>query len=72
MEYVGRGSADDEVVLRGDEESGEFIAFWLRDGVVSAAMNVNIWDVNDQLRALIGRRIEPGRLADAGVDLHQL
>lgn len=72
MEYVGRGSADDEVVLRGDEESGEFIAFWLRDGVVSAAMNVNIWDVNDQLRALIGRRIEPGRLADPGVDLHQL
>jgi 3-phenylpropionate/trans-cinnamate dioxygenase ferredoxin reductase subunit len=69
MEYVGRGSADDEVVLRGDEASGEFIAFWLRDGVVTAAMNVNIWDVNDQLRALIGRRIEPGRLADPAVEL---
>lgn len=72
MEYVGRGSADDEVVLRGDEDSGEFIAFWLRDGVVTAAMNVNIWDVNDQLRALIGRRIEPGRLTDPGVALSDL
>jgi len=72
MEYVGRGSAEDEVVLRGDEEAGEFIAFWLRDGVVSAAMNVNIWDVNDQLRALVGRRIEPSRLSDPGVELGDL
>lgn len=72
MEYVGRGSADDEVVVRGDEESGEFLAFWLREGVVTAAMNVNIWDVNDQLRALIGRRIEPSRLTDAAVELTDL
>ncbi len=72
MEYVGRGSADDDVVIRGDDESGEFIAFWLRDGVVTAAMNVNIWDVNDQLRALIGRRIEAARLADTGVELTDL
>ena len=38
MEYVGHGSADDDVVIRGDLDSGEFIAFWLRDGAVSAAM----------------------------------
>jgi 3-phenylpropionate/trans-cinnamate dioxygenase ferredoxin reductase subunit len=72
MEYVGRGSADDQVVLRGEEDAGEFIAFWLRDGVVTAAMNVNIWDVNDQLRALVGRRIEPGRLSDQNVGLTEL
>ncbi|MFI5428841.1 oxidoreductase C-terminal domain-containing protein [Aeromicrobium sp. UC242_57] len=43
MEYVGRGSADDDVVIRGDRDSGEFVAYWLRDGVVTAAMNVNVW-----------------------------
>lgn len=72
MEYVGRGSAEGEVVLRGEEDSGEFIAFWLRDGVVTAAMNVNIWDVNDQLRALVGRRIEVARLTDTASELTDL
>ena len=72
MEYVGRGSADDTVVIRGSEESGEFIAFWLRKGVVSAAMNVNTWDVSEYLRVLIGRRIEPGRLTDERIVLAEL
>lgn len=54
MEYVGHHNPDDEVVIRGDTSEGEFIAFWLRDGVVTGAMNVNIWDVNDDLRALLG------------------
>ncbi|NLG20016.1 MAG: FAD-dependent oxidoreductase [Actinomycetales bacterium] len=72
MEYVGRGSAEDDVVIRSDLASGEFIAFWLRDGAVSAAMNVNIWDVNDDLRALIGRQIAPERLADPEVALTDL
>ena len=72
MEYVGRGAADDDVVIRGSEESGTFIAFWLRRGVVTAAMNVNIWDVTEDLRALIGRAIAPGRLADTGIALTDL
>src|SRR5699024_9526716 len=37
MEYVGHGSATDEVVIRGDQSSGEFIVFWTRDGRVTAA-----------------------------------
>lgn len=72
MEYVGRGSADDDVVVRGERESGEFLAFWQRDGVVTAAMNVNIWDVNDRLRTLVGRRVDPGLLRDTSVDLADL
>ncbi|HSN12295.1 MAG TPA: FAD-dependent oxidoreductase, partial [Propionibacteriaceae bacterium] len=72
MEYVGHSGVDDEVVLRGSEQSGEFIAFWLRDQVVTAAMNVNIWDVNDDLRALVGRRVEPDRLVDASVPLKEV
>lgn len=69
MEYVGHGSADDEVVIRGDKASGEFIAFWLRAGRVAAAMNVNIWDVSDDLRALVGQPAEAIRLADQSTPL---
>ena len=72
MEYVGDRATDDEVVLRGDPGSGEFIVFWMRKGTISAAMNVNIWDVNDHLRSLVGRSIPAGRLADTDVDLLSL
>jgi 3-phenylpropionate/trans-cinnamate dioxygenase ferredoxin reductase subunit len=72
MEYVGHGGPDDEVVLRGDLDQGEFIAFWLADGVVTAAMNVNIWDVSDDLRAVVGRSVPAARLSDPGVPLAEL
>ena len=45
-----RGFADpakDRLVVRGDLASREFTAFWLRDGAVAAAMNVNQWDDGD-------------------------
>jgi NADPH-dependent 2,4-dienoyl-CoA reductase/sulfur reductase-like enzyme len=68
MEF--RGLADpfsDELVVRGDLEGREFIAFWLRDGAVQAAMNVNMWDDGDALQALVDAqaRVEPAKLADA-------
>ena len=72
MEYVGYASAGDNVVIRGDKASGEFIAFWLSDGVPTAGMNVNIWDVNDEIRALIGKAIDPSRLADPQIPLTEL
>lgn len=72
MEYVGHGDSDDDVVVRGDVATRELVAFWLRDGVVRAAMNVNVWDVNDQLREVVGRRVDPARLADADVPLSDL
>ena len=72
MEYVGDRAADDEVVLRGEPDSGEFIVFWLRKGLITAAMNVNIWDVNDHLRGLVGKSISVDRLADTSVDLLSL
>lgn len=72
MEYVGHADASDDVVLRGDPDGGEFIAFWLADGSVRAAMNVNIWDVSDTLRALIGREIAASSLSDPGISLADL
>ena len=53
MEYSGLADANDEVVIRGDLDGREFIAFWMRDGRVQAGMNVNVWDVTDPIQALI-------------------
>ncbi|WP_166983942.1 NAD(P)/FAD-dependent oxidoreductase [Paramicrobacterium fandaimingii] len=72
MEYVGHGSSDDDVHIRGELASGEFIAFWTNDGRVTAAMNVNIWDVNDELRAVVGHDVAPARLTDESVALEDL
>lgn len=81
MEYVGYvdptpGSdlAYDDVVFRGDKEKREFIVFWLRDGRVLAGMNVNVWDVVDDVSALIssGQVVDRSRLADPDIPLDQL
>jgi 3-phenylpropionate/trans-cinnamate dioxygenase ferredoxin reductase subunit len=56
MEYSGYATEWDEVAFRGDRDSGEFIAFWLKDGLVVAGMNVNVWDVNEHVQALIRSR----------------
>jgi 3-phenylpropionate/trans-cinnamate dioxygenase ferredoxin reductase subunit len=57
-----RGLADpskDRLVVRGDLASRDFTAFWLRDGGVAAAMNVNQWDDGDTLQELVdsGRQV---------------
>ncbi|GAA1408034.1 pyridine nucleotide-disulfide oxidoreductase [Glutamicibacter uratoxydans] len=70
MEYVGDAAPGDQTVLRGDEH--EFIIFWLREGRITAAANVNIWDVNDTLRALVGREIPAARLEDPSIELGEL
>ena len=65
-----RGLADparDRLVIRGDLAAREFIAFWLRDGAVAAALNVNSWDDGDALQELVdaGRKVEPEQLVNA-------
>ena len=35
-------------------------------------MNVNVWDVNDDIRALLGRTVDRERLADPDVPLTAL
>jgi len=69
MEYAGYAPEWDEVVVRGDPASRELIAFWLHDGRVVAAMNVNVWDVNEELQELIRSRrpIDAARLRDPEV-----
>jgi 3-phenylpropionate/trans-cinnamate dioxygenase ferredoxin reductase subunit len=76
MEAVGlpEPGTYDDVVYRGDPESLEFIAFWLADGTVVAGMNVNVWDVNDDIQALIRSEapVDLARLADPDVPLSDL
>lgn len=73
-EYVGDARPDDDVVFRGDVEGREVIAFWLREGRVVAGMNINVWDVTEQIEALAvsGRVIDVARLADPNVPLTDL
>lgn len=71
MEYRGYAPAWGRVVLRGDVAARTFHAFWLADGRVLAAMNVNLWDDGKELRRLVESeaRIDPDRLADATLPL---
>jgi 3-phenylpropionate/trans-cinnamate dioxygenase ferredoxin reductase component len=72
MEYVGPGSGD--VVIRGSLEEGEFAAFWVDDGRVTAAMSVGRSDDLEEARRFISERtqVEQATLADPGSDLASL
>jgi 3-phenylpropionate/trans-cinnamate dioxygenase ferredoxin reductase component len=74
MEYTGYARRWDRVVFRGDPASREFIAFWLVRGQVVAGMNLNVWDVTDPIKRLIGARVavDERRLADPDVPLEEL
>ncbi|MCL2535521.1 MAG: FAD-dependent oxidoreductase [Nocardiaceae bacterium] len=75
MEYVGWAPEYSKVVTRGDVAGLEFLAFWLdEENHVLAGMNVNIWDVTDDIKALVAFSgpVDPVRLADPGVALREL
>ena len=64
----------DQVLYRGDLTTREFIAFWLKAGAVVAGMNINVWDVNDDIQSLIRsrRQIDPTRLTNPSIPLPDL
>jgi 3-phenylpropionate/trans-cinnamate dioxygenase ferredoxin reductase subunit len=74
MEYNGYASEWDRIVLRGDPAGREFLAFWLKDGVVLAGMNANVWDQGDAIKAILrsGAKVDADRLADPSVPLADL
>ena len=76
MEYCGHVEPGgyDEVVVRGDLAGRKFLAFWLADGRVKAGMNVNVWDVNEQIQQLVrsGGAVDKTKLADPDTPLDSL
>jgi 3-phenylpropionate/trans-cinnamate dioxygenase ferredoxin reductase subunit len=74
MEYIGHAPPGSygQVVIRGDLDAREFIAFWLdHEKRVLAGMNVNVWDVIDDMKAVILAKqpVDEARLADPDVRL---
>ncbi|MGW7364114.1 NAD(P)/FAD-dependent oxidoreductase [Streptomyces sp. NPDC054841] len=73
MEYSGWAppGSYDQVVLRGDVGKREFIAFWLKDRKVLAGMNVNVWDVTEDIQGLIrsGAPVDTDALANPATPL---
>ena len=76
MECAGLPSPGsyEQILYRGDPGTREFIAFWLSGGAVIAGMNVNVWDVNDDIQALIraARPVDPARLTNPDIPLTDL
>ena len=60
-------------MFRGDPAGREFVAFWVAGGRVLAGMNVNVWDVTDDIQNLIRSRatVDEAKLADPDVPLDQ-
>lgn len=80
MEFSGYGDlmTDASIVYRGDQASGEFVAFWVTPAGggsrVVAGMNVNVWDVNPAIETLVasGRPVDVTHLSDPGIPLDDL
>lgn len=71
--YLDPGGYD-EVVVRGDLASRTFVAFWLAEGRVRAAMSANTPGVNRPIQKLVGsgQQADKMRLADPDVSLRDL
>jgi 3-phenylpropionate/trans-cinnamate dioxygenase ferredoxin reductase subunit len=76
MEYTGDiGPAGyDRVVFRRHADSRQIIVFWLYEQRIQAGMNINIWDVADDIERLIlsARPINADNLADPAIPLANL
>jgi NADPH-dependent 2,4-dienoyl-CoA reductase/sulfur reductase-like enzyme len=77
MEYVGHAVPGGyaQVVVRGDVGAREFVAFWLDEADrILAAMNVNVWDVVDEVKPLIagGRPVDRAKLTDPSIPFSEV
>jgi 3-phenylpropionate/trans-cinnamate dioxygenase ferredoxin reductase component len=72
MEYVGPGSG--EPAVRGSLADGDFTAFYVDDGRVTAALTVGRSDDLEHAKRFIVERtqVDAAALADEGTDLASL
>lgn len=73
MEYSGNADPDDDLVVRGDLSSREFVAFWLREGRVVAGLNAGRSGAAEAVQSLIRWQavVDPARLAEPAVPLRE-
>ena len=76
MEYTGDigPSGYDRVIFRRHADSRQVVVFWLQEQRVQAGMNINIWDVADDIERLVqsSRRVNVDDLANPGIPLASL
>jgi 3-phenylpropionate/trans-cinnamate dioxygenase ferredoxin reductase component len=76
LEYVGPAQDWDEVIWRGDRDGGEFLAWYLKDGKVAAALSVERSDDLQHARRLLesGADVSAHKdaLADSDSDLESV
>ena len=74
MESRGSAPAWDRIVVRGDLAARSFVMFWILDGRVASAMNVNTQGVGKPIDALIrsGQTVDERALADPATPLETL
>ena len=67
-------SGYDRVIFRRHADSRQVIVFWLHEQRVQAGMNINIWDVADDIERLVqsSRRVNVDDLANPGIPLASL
>jgi 3-phenylpropionate/trans-cinnamate dioxygenase ferredoxin reductase subunit len=74
LQYAGFAHEWDEIVVRGSVEDRDFVAFYLKDGVILAALGLNRGGDVRRAMKLIRMRVSPDpiRLKDQGDDLRAL
>jgi 3-phenylpropionate/trans-cinnamate dioxygenase ferredoxin reductase component len=76
MEYTGDigPSGYDQVIFRRHADPRQLIVFWLSAERVQAGMNINIWDIADDIERLVqsSHPVNTDDLADPGIPLANL
>jgi 3-phenylpropionate/trans-cinnamate dioxygenase ferredoxin reductase subunit len=74
LQMTGLSDGFEELVIRGNMEASNFIAFYLKDGVIIAADSVNRPGDFMAAKRLVGdrREISSARLTDESVPLKSL
>jgi 3-phenylpropionate/trans-cinnamate dioxygenase ferredoxin reductase component len=72
LQYAGFAKRWDDVVIRGSTEDREFVAFYMHEGMLLAALGMNRGRDVRRAMKIIGSHPDPARLRDEETDLRTL
>jgi 3-phenylpropionate/trans-cinnamate dioxygenase ferredoxin reductase subunit len=70
LQYVGEPGSEADLIVR--EQGGRLTGFFVEDGIVRGGVTIDNGKELRHVRALIGRAIDPGDLADPSIDVRAL